>query len=40
MGYRTSCRWLYRTSKGRKCSKRKTTMDGCENDCPLYEKKI
>ena len=38
MGYRSSCKWLRHTSKGRKCFKGKTTMDGCPDDCPLYKK--
>ena len=39
MSYRSDCRWLILTIKGRKCSKGATTMKGCPDDCPLYEKR-
>lgn len=39
MTYRGDCIWLRHTVKGRKCLKRATTMEGCPNDCLLYEKK-
>ena len=39
MSYRLNCKWFQQLIKNSICLRRKFTMDGCDPDCPLYEKK-